>query len=102
VSDLAKVQDIEKDVLKVAPDAKLSTNDAGNLSFSVPYQSQNITPLLKFLEAADQSVYKEWGVSQSTLEEVFLEVSKKHNFKVSHRKVNLNFFSFKKKKLKNI
>jgi hypothetical protein len=37
--------------------------------------------LLQFLEEASaESVIREWGVSHTTLEEVFLEVTKKHGF----------------------
>jgi hypothetical protein len=59
---------------------QVSGNDAGAVSLTVPRDKLDmIPPLIDELDLNPD--VREWGVSHSTLEEVFLAVTKKHNFK---------------------
>lgn len=60
-------------------DVKLISNDSGMLLIGCPKSFQEEMPLLLDFVMADSRV-KEWGLSHSTLESVFLAVTKKHNF----------------------
>eukprot|EP01116_Phalansterium_solitarium_P019773 TRINITY_DN564_c0_g2_i1.p1 TRINITY_DN564_c0_g2~~TRINITY_DN564_c0_g2_i1.p1 ORF type:complete len:1819 (+),score=747.59 TRINITY_DN564_c0_g2_i1:87-5543(+) len=81
-------QRVISEVHRVAPRAEVASNDSGSLGFGIDDPAET-TALLKYLETAtsssetslDAGLVKEWGVSHTTLEEVFLEVSKRYNFK---------------------
>lgn len=61
------------------PDVNLISNDSGMLLLGCPKTFQESIPsLLDFIKL--DSRVKEWGLSHSTLESVFLAVTKKHNF----------------------
>jgi hypothetical protein len=55
------------------PDAKLEDDSAGALiyQFSNP---ESIPDFIDFLEINKEGLVKTWGISQSTLEEVFLKL----------------------------
>lgn len=60
-------------------DVNLISNDTGMLLLGCPKTFQEEMPALLDFVMADSRV-KEWGLSHSTLESVFLAVTKKHNF----------------------
>lgn len=61
------------------PDIRLISNDSGMLLLGCTKTFQEEMPALLDFIMADSRV-KEWGLSHSTLESVFLAVTKKHNF----------------------
>jgi len=62
------------------PSLTLRENDAGSLQFDIPNtMKDNIPDVVNFLETHTKLV-NEWGLSQATLEEVFLAVAKESEF----------------------
>jgi ABC-type multidrug transport system ATPase subunit len=59
---------------------QVAGNDAGAIALTIPRERLDYIPTL-INEIDTNPNIREWGVSHSTLEEVFLEVTKKHNFK---------------------
>eukprot|EP00002_Diphylleia_rotans_P007930 TRINITY_DN1758_c0_g1_i16.p1 TRINITY_DN1758_c0_g1~~TRINITY_DN1758_c0_g1_i16.p1 ORF type:complete len:1757 (-),score=347.90 TRINITY_DN1758_c0_g1_i16:421-5691(-) len=74
---------VEANVKAILPEALLYSNDAGSMVFQLPFKDiSRLPPLLEYLESREsKELIKEWGLSHSTLEEVFVEISKKSNFK---------------------
>ena len=84
-------------VKEVSPSSELSVSDAGALSFRIKKENVDEMPkLIEFLEdnskkqrskrlsfnekEEKESKVKEWGVSHTSLEEVFIQVTKSHGF----------------------
>jgi hypothetical protein len=90
ISVVAKRQELAPQIIEEfasrAPDVVMTRNDAGNLLFRTPRQSQALSGLLQYLEGSDiegspsGQLIREWGVSHTSLEDVFLEITKRHNF----------------------
>jgi ABC-type multidrug transport system ATPase subunit len=79
VSASAAANDIYTRIRAQWPDVALISNDSGMLLLGCPKTFQEAMPTLLDLIKADSRV-KEWGLSHSTLESVFLAVTRKHNF----------------------
>ena len=83
---------------RVLPSLIVTARDAGNLSLTVPPSDIELLPnVIEQLEENtesdqaddrdnDDKLVKEWGVSHTTLEEVFLEVSRRANFDLAMAK----------------
>ncbi len=75
---VAAVRQLAADFL---PHGKLISEDAGNLVFSIsPEHNQELVGLLERVETIiqdkeKQSILKDWGISHTTLEEVYLRVT---------------------------
>eukprot|EP00727_Mastigamoeba_balamuthi_P008005 m51a1_g3825 hypothetical protein (1807) ;mRNA; r:294618-300690 len=63
------------------PEAVLKESDAGSLSFTIPREARAHVPgLLRSLQtAATEDLIQEWGISHSSLEEVFMNVTRKYD-----------------------
>ena len=62
-------------VAKMVPNARLEDDAAGALIFQFPISSTpSIPAFVKWLEANELGIVKAWGISQTTLEEVFLRL----------------------------
>lgn len=72
-----------KDAIKgQSPDAHLEDDSAGALIYQIPRLAGKVIPaLLSWLDqqAGDDGDIKSWGISQTTLEKVFLEIIRKAN-----------------------
>ena len=80
-----KVDYMKQFVQKHLPEAKLEDDAAGSLLYQLPTSATNrIGPFVKLLEDAEQDksqalekgIVGNWGISQTTLEEVFLKLIK--------------------------
>jgi ABC-type multidrug transport system ATPase subunit len=72
---------VNKLVLSKVPSAKLISSNSGSLLFNIPGDANikdAIIPALTAIENAE--MIRDWGISQTTLEEVYLTVTKKHKF----------------------
>lgn len=98
VSEAARVPDVLREVRTRLPGGVRVMNvDAGSLALGVSFeQLAELPPLLGFLEdegrrsveaaetgaaAAESTLVKEWGISFATMEEAFLEISKRAGFR---------------------
>jgi hypothetical protein len=60
---------------KKAPHAKLEDDGAGSLIYHFPIeQTAHIPAFVKFLDLNEMSYFKAWGISQTSLEQIFLRV----------------------------
>jgi len=76
---------VEGSLQDILPTARLLSAEASaltdNLKFAVPFQAvSDIPDALEFLERSSKDDIREWGISQCTLEEVFLTVTKASGF----------------------
>jgi len=64
-------------VSDILPGIQVVTENAGNMVFSLPekYEEEQLTNMFEYLKRAENNV-KYWGVSNTTLEDVFLKVTK--------------------------
>ncbi|KAL2914225.1 hypothetical protein HK105_206322 [Polyrhizophydium stewartii] len=78
-SEAARVKDI---VQSMIPGANLEDDSAGALIYQFPETSANVIPdFVHWLEENKDGLIKSWGISQSTLEEVFLKLIREANSK---------------------
>lgn len=80
--EIENVEAVCELVSRSVPDSKLNDNSGGNLVFSLPLASINegLIGLLEQLEEEEKKPFgliKSFGVSQTTLEDVFLKVTRK-------------------------
>jgi hypothetical protein len=65
---------------ELIPSAELEDDSAGALAFQIPTEDMGSLPgLVKKLENKEIVGVREWGISQSTLEDVFLKVIREIN-----------------------
>ncbi|KAH3757745.1 ABC transporter [Pelomyxa schiedti] len=78
--NVVKQETISRVTECVGKDAILSSDEGGNMVFTIPPQCVPLLPNLIALlvQLASSGVVQEWGVSQSSLEDVFLSISKKY------------------------
>ncbi len=80
VTDPARIADTKKVVEKQVPGSKLEDDSAGALIYQIPLEStQYIPPFVKYLDTDPDGLIKAWGISQTTLEEVFLKIVREGN-----------------------
>lgn len=65
-------------VQSTMPSAEVMGSDAGNTSVSLPRAAMKGLPKLFGALMAEPGLVKEWGISNTTLEEVFLRLSSQH------------------------
>lgn len=76
-SDADQVKGIVKSMI---PNATLEDDAAGALIYQFPSSSINLIPsFVDWLENNKDGLVKSWGISQSTLEEVFLKLIRDAN-----------------------
>lgn len=62
------------------PHASLEDESAGSLIFQIPIQDLDLVPsCLRWVEAGGDGMVKNWAISQTTLEEVFLRLIRETN-----------------------
>lgn len=72
---------VKETITKLIPDATLEDDSAGALIYKFP-KSDCIPAFVNWLESEDAAKrVKTWGISQSTLEEVFLKIIRESNVK---------------------
>lgn len=77
------VNEVLSSLTSICPELTLGANDSGSISVKLPRNVSHQMPnILRFLESnkGSASFVREWGVSHTSLEEVFLEVTKQNNF----------------------
>jgi ABC-type multidrug transport system ATPase subunit len=80
VTDQTESQKIKDLIAKMLPEAKLEDDSAGALIYQFPPSSIGSIPkLVEWLEQNKDGLVKSWGISQSTLEEVFLKLIRESN-----------------------
>lgn len=76
-----RVEEAKQRTQKLLPDIVLDTETAGNLSYSLPRAKiDDVSQFFRFVESELQSsegekLIKDWGISQTTMEEVFLRIT---------------------------
>lgn len=66
---------VKKKIAELVPSAVLEDDSAGALIYQFPMASiNNIPGFVKWVEDSKGDMIKNWGISQSTLEEVFLKL----------------------------
>ena len=69
---------MEQKLKSFVPEAILIDNSAGALKYSVGKEYlKKLPPLFRWLESEGKEVVKEWGLQQTTLEEVFIRLARK-------------------------
>lgn len=69
---------MEQKLKSFVPEAILIDNSAGALKYSVGKEHlKKLPPLFRWLESEGKEVVKEWGLQQTTLEEVFIRLARK-------------------------
>ena len=80
VTDVTKINETKSAMLQRIPNAKLEDDSAGALIYQLPPSSTPyIADLVKWLDLNPQGLIKAWGISQTTLEEVFLKLIRDAN-----------------------
>lgn len=75
-----KIAQAKKAIESRVPEAKLEDDSAGSLIYQFPLSSTNLIPsVVKFFESNPEGLFTTWGVSQTTLEEVFLKIIREAN-----------------------
>ena len=75
VVDKENIDIVKKTVEEMVPGAKLDDESAGALIYQFPESSTSQVPVfVQWLEKNKKMMVKNWGISQSTLEEVFLKL----------------------------
>nr|KAJ3412950.1 ATP-binding cassette sub- A member 1 [Polyrhizophydium stewartii] len=86
VTDVAEVDHVKQIIHDMIPEALLEDASAGALLFQFPPSSISVVPrLVQWLEQNKDGLVRSWGISQSTLEEVFLKLVREANAKFSVR-----------------
>ncbi|KAI8918938.1 hypothetical protein BC831DRAFT_515918 [Entophlyctis helioformis] len=82
VTNVSTVATVMEDMARLMPQAKLEDASAGALLYQFPSSSTSAVPaLVDWLEKNQGGLVKSWGISQSTLEEVFLKLVREANAK---------------------
>eukprot|EP01029_Cantina_marsupialis_P023816 TRINITY_DN5_c0_g2_i1.p1 TRINITY_DN5_c0_g2~~TRINITY_DN5_c0_g2_i1.p1 ORF type:complete len:1536 (-),score=457.58 TRINITY_DN5_c0_g2_i1:174-4625(-) len=99
ITDLDNTEKIEQLAKHHVPAAKIVSCSAGNMTFSIPKVSRRRLP--GFFEALEDSSNKvsEWGVSSTTLEEVFISLTKANRCKSSEGDIEDDIDEHKKCKI---
>ncbi|KAJ3192478.1 ATP-binding cassette sub- A member 1 [Irineochytrium annulatum] len=80
VCDPEKMARAKEVVIAKVPGATLEDDSAGALIFQFPTASSKaIPPFIKYLDANPDELFSSWGISQTTLEEVFLKLIRDAN-----------------------
>ena len=80
VVDQAESEKTKAIVSSMIPGAKLEDDSAGALIYQFPASSISVIPkFVEWLEDNKDGAVKSWGISQSTLEEVFLKLIRESN-----------------------
>eukprot|EP00762_Andalucia_godoyi_P004681 ANDGO_03589.mRNA.1 ABC transporter A family member 1 len=85
VTDEARVGLLKSRVTSLCPNMIAKSDNAGNLLFGLPFAKQaELKQLFEWIEAdaleGDRKVIRDWGLSYTTLEEVYLRVTHDANF----------------------
>ena len=71
---------VKKRISELVPGAVLEDDSAGSLIYQFPTDSiKEIPGFVKWVEESKGDMVKNWGISQSTLEEVFLKLIREDN-----------------------
>lgn len=87
---------VKESVSRLMPGAQLVDDSAGSLSYSLPRAATDqLVPMFRWLEsegakANDVPLLTDWGLSQTTLEEVFIRLSRKEEEEFNVSKTALN------------
>jgi len=80
VSDEAKTQEVQRKITEKIPGVQLEDDSAGALVYKIPPESMvHVADVVRELEMKTFDGVREWGISQSTLEEVFLKIIREVN-----------------------
>ena len=80
VTDKSQVEAVKASIKGILPNAILEDDAAGALIYKFPVTSlSNIPKFVEWLEGNKDGLVKSWGISQSTLEEVFLKLIRETN-----------------------
>jgi ABC-type multidrug transport system ATPase subunit len=80
ITDETKSEAIKTQVMERVPNAVLEDESAGALIFQFPNESKSAIPdFVEWLEGSKGEGVKTWGISQTTLEEVFLKIIRDAN-----------------------
>jgi hypothetical protein len=75
VADQQHIQEVKDNVERMVPNVVLEDDSAGALIYQFPASSTTAIPeFVQWLENVKEKLVKNWGISQSTLEEVFLKL----------------------------
>lgn len=73
VTDAARVAEAKEQIMPQIPNAKLEDESAGAMIFQFPPSSTYAIPaFIKYLDTQSGGLVKNWSISNSSLEEVFL------------------------------
>ena len=87
---IEKEQAVHSQVVSVVPQVKKISSNAGNIIYGIP--QENLQPLIELLKqieldekqqdqgSEENKTIKEWSISHSTLEEVYLRVTSSSDF----------------------
>jgi ABC-type multidrug transport system ATPase subunit len=75
IENTEKVKDL---IFSNSPESKLVTNNSGSILFNLPkLQKKELVEFVKLIEESTKDgLISEWGISETTLEEVYLTVTK--------------------------
>ena len=83
-----KPKDVKNQVSSIVPSADLVDDSAGSLSYAIHKESMDQMPsLFRWVEenlgqeGANDSIVTDWAVSNTTLEEVFIQLARKEQTK---------------------
>ena len=82
-TDMETQGELHEAVMARLPSARLASAAAGSVVYTAsPAHVQEMRSLIEFLEreGAERRLVREWGVTQSTLDDVFVNVSSAHGF----------------------
>lgn len=80
VVDQSRSESVKNIIQGLIPNAKLEDDSAGALIYQFPAGSTSAIPaFVQWLEQEKDGLVKSWGISQSTLEEVFLKLIREAN-----------------------
>ena len=75
MTDPIHSETVKQAVTEMVPNANLEDDSAGALIYQFPPASMGYVPdVVAWLEKSKGTLVKNWGISQSTLEEVFLKL----------------------------
>ena len=77
--DVSKVEMLKGRVRSIVPDAKVIAESGQSVIFGINVDDyRQIVPLFRYLEGSDpdNSEFVDWGISQTTLEDVFLKITR--------------------------
>jgi ABC-type multidrug transport system ATPase subunit len=70
-----QIEQVKRKITELVPAAVLEDDSAGALIYQFPMASiKDIPAFVKWVEDSKGNMIKNWGISQSTLEEVFLKL----------------------------